>query len=214
MVILAQFGDFRVFHPEHSSPTNEEGTVIVMDRKRALPILSGLVAVLMLSFSGGCSDDPTSPEFTNLTIRLTDAPSDELEEANIFFVDLTVKRRGEAVERDVPLVLQAGDNPLNILELANKIIPFAAGSVDPGTYEFIKINLDQDQSFVIEKDGDRKALRIPSEEVKILGRFEVQQDRTTTVTLDFEADSSLLKTGPPQAEGGWLLRPVIAIEAR
>lgn len=181
-----------------------------MNRPRGLQGLGVLAVVVALALFGACGDG-TSPSFNNLSIRITDAPSDELSEANIFFVDLTVKRRGEAVERDVPLVLGGTDNPLNILALADQIIPLAAGSVDPGTYEFIMVNLDQDQSFVIEVDDDRKDLRIPSQEVKILGPFEVQEDGVTTVTLDFQADESLIKTGPSQGEGGWVLRPVIAI---
>ena len=51
-------------------------------------------------------------------------------------------------------------------------------------------------------------LRIPSQEIKILGGFRVDDDGTTTITLDFDAERSLVKLG----NGEWLLKPVIAME--
>lgn len=53
----------------------------------------------------------------------------------------------------------------------------------------------------------QKSLRVPSEEIKILSSFTVGTDRTTTLTLDFDAKSSLVRLG----NGEWLLRPVIVM---
>ncbi len=82
----------------------------------------------------------------------------------------------------------------------------ASGSVSPGTYQFIRINLDEALSNVVDMAGTQKALKIPSGEIKILGPFEIQEDGTTTITLDFDADKSLVQQG----DGDWLLQPVIA----
>jgi hypothetical protein len=78
--------------------------------------------------------------------------------------------------------------------------------VDPGGYEFIHINIDERRSNVVEKSV-RKSLQVPSEEVKIVGGFTVDNDHTTTITLDFNAKSSLVRLG----NGEWLLRPVVVI---
>ncbi len=43
------------------------------------------------------------------------------------------------------------------------------------------------------------------EEIKILGGFVVADDTTTTITLDFDVEQSLVLLG----NGGWLLKPVI-----
>jgi hypothetical protein len=43
--------------------------------------------------------------------------------------------------------------------------------------------------------------------VKILGGVAVDPDHKTTITLDFDAKSSLLRLG----NGEWLLRPVIVM---
>jgi hypothetical protein len=41
--------------------------------------------------------------------------------------------------------------------------------------------------------------------VKILQGFTVEENETTEITLDFDADASLVQLG----NGGWLLKPVI-----
>lgn len=51
-------------------------------------------------------------------------------------------------------------------------------------------------------------VQIPSEEIKILGRFEVFEVAAgdpTTITLDFDVEESLVSLG----NGNWLLTPVI-----
>lgn len=172
------------------------------------PAVAIVAAMTMAVSLGGCGDYATSPQMSNMQVRLTDNPTDELSQVRIFFSGLTVKRSGEPVEHDIPLAY-GPDNPIDLLDLVDRSVVLAAGTVEPGTYDFIRIELEQDQSFVVESDGDRKDLRIPSEEIKIQGPFEVRDGELTDVLLDFDADASLVKTGPHQGEGGWLLRPVI-----
>ena len=67
------------------------------------------------------------------------------------------------------------------------------------------INLDEAMSHLVLTDGNQVPVRIPSEEIKILGGFEVADETTTTITLDFDAEQSLVSLG----NGGWLLKPII-----
>ncbi len=68
------------------------------------------------------------------------------------------------------------------------------------------MDLDETQSTVVEAaSGEMKNLKIPSQEIKVLGGFEVLEGGTTTLTLDFDAAQSLKKRG----NGEWLLQPVI-----
>lgn len=48
---------------------------------------------------------------------------------------------------------------------------------------------------------------LPSDKLKIIGNFDVEQDGTTTITLDFDADKSLVITG----EGKILFKPVVKL---
>jgi hypothetical protein len=165
-------------------------------------VIAGLASVV----THACGDNPVSPSAVagaNLAVMLTDAPIDDVEQVNIYFTTVTAKPEGKAVQ---DLTLALPENPVNLLALTDKSVSFATGIVEPGRYEFLHINIDEGRSHLVER-GARKSIRIPSGEVKILGGFAVDTDHKTTITLDFDAKSSLLRLG----NGEWLLRPVIVM---
>ena len=133
---------------------------------------------------------------------LTDAPAG-VDQVNIFFTSVDAKPVGGPVER---LRLELASNPIDLLTLDDRVVGFATGAVDPGDYEFLHINIDQDRSYLVE-NGVRKPLRVPSQEIKVVGGFSIDDDHTTTLTLDFDADASLNKLG----NGDWMMRPVVVI---
>ena len=172
--------------------------------RRPTRVLCAAVAAAGL-IASGCSS-PSSPSDVgsrNLRVLLTDAPIDDVEKVNIYFTSLTVKPEGQPVQQ---LTLELTENPIDLLTLSDKVVSFAAGAVEPGAYEFIHVNIDQERSHLVEQ-GVQKPLRVPSEEIKILGGFTVPEDHTTTLTLDFDAKASLV----PLGNGEWLLKPVIVI---
>ena len=161
-----------------------------------------LLALVVMLLSA-CGDNPLSPSGSpNLTILLTDNLAD-VEQVNIYFTSVTAKPMDKPVQR---LTLSLTENPIDLLTLDDRVTTFAAGVVEPGTYEFIQINIDQDRSNIVE-NGVSKRLQIPSEEVKVLGRFTVDEGHQTTITLDFDAGDSLI----PLGTGGWLLQPLIVV---
>ena len=179
----------------------------VSSRLRSTVVL-GLAMALVSVLANACGDNPVSPTAVpgagaNFAVMLTDAPIDDVEQVNIYFTSVTVKPEGKPVQQ---LTLELAQNPINLLALTDKTVNFAAGVVDPGPYEFMHINIDERRSNLVEK-GVRKSLQVPSEEVKILGGFAVDNDHKTTITVDFDARSSLVRLG----NGEWLLRPVIVI---
>jgi hypothetical protein len=54
-------------------------------------------------------------------------------------------------------------------------------------------------------NGGQKSLQVPSEEIKILGGFTVDENHVTTQTLDFDAQASIVTLGNSE----FLLKPVI-----
>ena len=154
------------------------------------------------SLDGGSSSVTTSSDpLGTLTIYLTDAPTDEVSSVNVYITGLTVKRSGASVERfsnDVGLI--------DLLTLRNSSLLMAEKNVRAGDYEFIRVELDQSRSNVIDKStGETLPLKIPSEEIKVHGGFVVPTGGFTNIVLDFDADKSLVKLG----NGNWLLKPVI-----
>ena len=164
----------------------------------ALPFVVLAVAGLVAA----CSDSPTSPSGnTNLRLMLTDAPIEGLEKVNVYFTSVTVKPVGKPSEE---LTLQLQENPVDLLTLDDKVVGFAAGVVTPGDFEFIHINIDESKSFIV-VNGAQRPLRVPSEEIKILGGFKVDETQVTTLTLDFDAQASIVTLGNSE----FLLKPVI-----
>lgn len=160
-----------------------------------------LILVAAMSLAGCGSDSPTSPASGMLAVELTDAPTDELSQLNVYITGLTVKPADGPVERiadDIGLV--------DLLTLQNTTELIALTTLAPGEYTFIQLDLDQDQSSVVElATGEQKPLQIASEEIKVVGGFQVIEAATTRVTLDFDAERSLRKLG----NGLWLLVPIV-----
>lgn len=171
-------------------------------RKISLMMLSVLVVAGVLACNS--SDSPTDTGGSQLAVLLTDAPTDDVSEINVYISGLTVKHSEQPVEEivaDVGLV--------DLLTLTNGATELLATvPADAGQYEFIMVELDESQSFVVEaSSGAELPLQIPSQEIKVLGGFEVFEDMTTTLTLDFDAEASLLQLG----NGDWLMKPVIVL---
>ena len=154
-----------------------------------------------------CGDNPASPSGTgsNLRLMLTDAPAG-VDQVNIYFTSVDAKPVGRSLEH---LTLNLPANPTDLLTLDDKVVGFAAGEVEPGAYEFLHINIDESRSYLVE-NGVRKPLRIPSQEIKVVGGFEIDDAHVTTLTLDFDADASLNKLG----NGDWMMRPVVLIAGK
>jgi hypothetical protein len=177
---------------------NHYKTLLV--RVMALAIIVSVGGLLIAA----CSDGPTSPSAagSNLRLMLTDAPAG-VDQVNIYFTSVDAKPVGRSPEH---LTLNLPANPTDLLTLDDKVVGFAAGEVDPGAYEFLHINIDQSRSYLVE-NGVRKPLRIPSQEIKVVGGFEIDDAHVTTLTLDFDADASLNKLG----NGDWMMRPLVVI---
>lgn len=167
----------------------------------AVAVLAG-AGLLTASCSG--SGIPTSPSGSaNLRLMLTDAPIPGVEQVNIYFTSVTVKAAGQPPQE---LALQLQTNPVDLLTLDDQVVGFATGVVTPGDVEWIRINIDASMSNLM-FNGVETALRVPSEEIKILGGFAVDANHLTTLTLDFDAAASLVSLG----NGEWLLKPVVIL---
>ena len=163
-----------------------------------------LAAALGLLFvaCNGSNSSPTSASGTgHLTIKMTDAPTDEVSEINVYVTGLTIKKSDAPVQRiatDLGIV--------DLLTLQGTTKQLVDLGVPAGDYEFVQVELDQSRSNVVVKaTGDIEPLKIASEQIKVLGGFTVPEGGDLAVTLDFKADESLNQLG----NGDWLLTPVI-----
>lgn len=166
------------------------------------PMVQYAVVLLAALAVASCGEDPTAPDNAGrLAIRLTDAPVDDIEAVNVFIEGLKVKRTGSP-EQDFAVDVGRVD----LLALEDSSILLATHAVEAGEYEYIMVELDETRSSIVVDFLDM-SLRIPSERIKVLGTFEVTEDGTTTVTLDFDARQSVQQLG----NGAWLMTPIIVM---
>jgi len=164
----------------------------------------GLAAALGL-FAAACgssSHSPTAPSLNgHLTVKLTDASTDEVGAINVYVSGLTVKPKDGPVQQ-----LPGVPGLIDLLQLQGTSQDLVDVGVPAGDYEFVQVELDQSKSNVVEMaSGETKPLKIASQEIKVLGGFTIPVDGTATVLLDFKAGPSLQHLG----NGDWLLTPVI-----
>ena len=165
----------------------------------------GCLAVLTVLSVMAYNDSPTAPSASaNLVVQLTDGHTDNVEQVNLYFTSVTANSASGPPE---PMAVVLTDNPQDLLVLRDAVITLAMATVEPGDYVSLRINLDEELSNIVE-GGKIFPIRIPSQETKILGGFSIRDNGTTSVTLDFDAERSLVRLG----NGEWLLKPVIAME--
>ena len=174
-------------------------------------VISALFLIGVMACSNSNSSSPTSTlvdipagSTGKLSILLTDLPTDDLDEINVFITELRVKKMQEPVA-----TLTSGIGLIDLLTLQGGITQLIADdNIEAGIYEFIQFVLDEDQSFIVHKTDGRLPLKIPSRKIRVQGgHFEIEAGSTTTVLLDFDAESSLSIGG----NGRYRLKPVIAI---
>lgn len=167
--------------------------------------LVNVLAAAGLLALAACSESdyhPTAgPGTGQLTVRLTDAPADDVSEINVWVTGLTIKKT------DAPVARIANEIGLvDLLTLQGTTMELVELGVPAGDYEYVQVELDQERSNVrVLATGELAPLQIASEEVKVLDGFTVPDGGSLEITLDFDAAASLRQQG----NGDWLLVPVI-----
>ena len=97
------------------------------------------------------------------------------------------------------------DTPQSYDLIQIKDVKELLGSKDfePGKYTQIRLTVQGSSIFI---DGVQKKLIIPSKEVKLVKSFDLVEGESTTLTLDFDVDKSIVGTGT-----SFIMRPVIKV---
>ncbi len=171
-------------------------------------ILYVLTVSIFFLLSGCDGTSPTNGE-GQIRIYLVDSPA-VFEEVNIV-VERVEVHQADADPESRWAVVNSTAATYNLLELtdgASAVLGEAALSA--GRYTQIRLVLGTDSYVVV--GGTPKDLTIPSgvqTGVKLIHQFEIEEGETYELTLDFDAERSVV-TAPP---GQYLLIPVIRVQA-
>jgi len=179
----------------------------------------GLLAIVLAGCGGGSGGSDDVLATGRLTVGLTDAAVDSVQEVRIYVTGVTVKREGgppETVTLNLPdCVGTPGEtdicNPLNLLSLQNGIVLalLDGEEVIADRYQWLRAEIDENQSYVVADNGDIIDLRIPSARgLQLSSGFVILQDRTTTLLLDWDVRKGLVN---PLGRPEMMLKPSIRV---
>lgn len=173
---------------------------------KGLSITALAAAVAACGGSGSSDSDATG----TASFDVTDAPTAQFTEVVVTFTGLSVKPAdGEAIEFTFDeaktldlLTLQGGESaPL----LEDQEFP-------AGEYEWIRLTLDVDNSYVSEVDGSEKTLFIPSGAqtgLKLVSGFTIAQGGDNNFTIDFDVRKSIVN--PQGGQADYYLKPALRL---
>ncbi len=183
---------------------------------RHLTLLLFLATATALLLAGaGCSDSDsdnntgTAPltGTGGMQVFLIDAPGD-YEQVNVQVIEVSVHADGEdSISGWHTIAVDTTE--VNLLELTDGNYAVLADSTLPaGQYSQVRLLLGEGNNVVV--DGEVHELTVPSGSqtgLKLNHPFTIEDGMTYAVTLDFDAERSVLRTG----NGTYKLKPVIRL---
>ena len=191
-----------------------------------IKLLSSLIIVALLFFSGCSEDLSTEGNMGRLTVQLTDAPFpyDLISEANVTIFKVDARYKGDSMDGDENnkeegnsfVVLIEEERDFNLLNLTNGITETLVDiDVPAGSYDLIRIYVKGVN--VVLKDESKYDLKVPSGEqtgikVFIKPSIVVSGELSSDLLLDFDVGRSFIPKGNIKSISGingFNFKPVI-----
>lgn len=191
-----------------------------------------LLLIMLLALSLALSGCLTGGNGT-LALQLTDAPSElNIEQALITVSNIAVHTAGTEVETEETAETEATEaavaeteetattetetteagwkmvveKPQTFDLIAIKDVKELLGEAQLPAGKYTQVRLSIDRAWVT-IDGTEYQLEVPSDKLKLTHGFDIVAGKTTTLTLDFDAQESITAAGKDK----YLLRPTIKI---
>ncbi|MGQ9630491.1 MAG: DUF4382 domain-containing protein [bacterium] len=190
--------------------------------------LVGVGALMLLSAAMfGCESITGGEAKTGkLVVGLTDAPIDGV---NVTAVEVTISQVrihiGEAEGTETSgkgggsnsegeggtwKTILEGPETFNLMTLTDAREVLGEAELEEGIYTQIRLEV---QSASVTIDGMEYPLTVSSGSVKLVNAFEVRDEETTELTLDFDAQESVILTGVGGPNPTYIMKPVIRIDS-
>ncbi len=173
--------------------------------------------------SSGRTESDVTEEFLGsgkgtLILRITDKPSDlDLERVEVTISNIQVHiaeyySEGNETGNETGNYTENGGSWITVVEEAQTfdlieiedVTEFlGSAELDAGKYTQVRLNVDSAFATINGTDHD---LKIPSGNVKLVNEFDIEENETTTLTLDFDAQESVHASGKD-----YIMRPTIRI---
>lgn len=154
--------------------------------------------------SSDSSSSKTASTQGRAVFSITDAAAN-LE--NISAVRLSVNNLQVQASGGAWTTINLANKEFDLLALkeSNSAALLADANLEAGTYNQLRLNISK---VIVVQNGVESEAKLPSQELKIVGRLTVEAGKTSTAALDFLVDKSLHITG----KGEFILAPVVKLE--
>lgn len=171
----------------------------------AIPLLAAGCASQQQS-SSNPGDSGNAQAQGRAVFSITDASADL---QNVTSVNLAVDKLEAHSAAEGWVVVSTQPKTFDLLKLKQSGMSqiLADAQIAVGTYDQIRIHIS---GVTLVKSGVESQVKLPSNELKIVGKVVVGQNATASVVLDFLLDKSLHQTG----NGSFILTPVIKVESK
>jgi len=167
----------------------------------------GFCVCIML---GGCSKSTKTASEGGIRVYLADTPA-EFDAVNIVVSQVSVHKSDQDSASGWTVICDTTQT-YDLLELRNGAMAlFADHLLDPGHYTQIRLKITDGSNVIV--DSTQYDLEIPSgyqSGVKINHQFQIEEDVTYELLLDFDAEKSIIKKG----NGQYQMKPVIRAIAK
>ena len=137
-----------------------------------------------------------------LEVRVTDAPTHNVSAVNITVSNIEVHKTEGETEW---LSVIKGDKSFDLLKLRGVEEVLGSKEIETGNYTQIRMDV---KDVIVTIDGEQQNAVLPSGKLKLLCSFEIERDKTTVLTLDFDANKSVVITGSDKV----IFKPVIKLK--
>ncbi len=153
---------------------------------------------------------PTVVSTGILEIRVTDAPPQrDVSEINVTLANIEVYKAADETGDEGEWVMVIGEaKPFDLIKLRESGVEDVLGEAEILSGHYTQIRMDVKLvDAVIDDERVEAGVVLPSGKLKMVGSFEIEENQLTVLTLDFDADKSLVFTG----EGKVIFKPVVKL---
>lgn len=175
---------------------------------RNLLVLAAVGPMLGLA---GCPSSSSGGGGGTLSVAVTDTPVDGAQKVVVAFTGVEVHGTGGTTsyqlkqEKSVNLLKLQGDN--SEVLISNSAIP-------SGNFQWIRLDLDLANSYVVASDGSQYPLNVPSGDetgLKLVSGFTVAEGGSVDFMVDFDLRRSLKKKVDPNGNTEYILNPTLRL---
>jgi len=167
-----------------------------------------LIAILVLGAVGlsGCVQSDTG----TLVMQITDAPADlNIEKALVTISDVEVHLAGANEDENAAnetgwFTVVKEEKTFDLIKIKDVKELIGSSDLKAGKYTQIRLNVNK---ALVTIDGTEHDLTIPSKTIKLVKPFNIVENQTTTLTLDFDAQESVKSAGKDK----YVMNPTIKV---